>query len=63
MANYRKNTGDRLRCNACGSACEYCRGRTAVKVLTMHIGLNKQCNRYYNEEAVAAAKRRGHLGP
>ncbi len=55
--HYRKNTGDRLRCKACGVTFEYHRGRPASDSLMLHIRLNKQCNKYYNEEAVDEYKR------
>ena len=49
--HYRKKSGDRLRCKACGVAFEYHRGREASESLALHIRLNKDCNKYYNEEA------------
>ena len=62
MANYNKNKGEKLRCRACGISFEYNRGRSADKALTAHIGLNRDCNRYYNEEAIAASLRRKKNG-
>ncbi len=62
MANYSKGKGEKLRCKACGIAFEYNRGVPAKKSLAMHVGMNKNCNRYYNEEAIAASRRRKH-GP
>ena len=62
MANYKKNKGEKLRCRACGIAFEYNRGRSADDALTAHIRLNRDCNRYYNEEARAAYSRRKKNG-
>ena len=56
----KKNTGDRLRCRACGVAFEYHRGRPASESLALHIRLNKHCNKYYNEEAVNKHNRRAN---
>ncbi len=42
-----------MRCKACGILFEYSRGRPASEFLALHIRLDKQCNRYYNEEVTS----------
>ena len=49
----KKAKQDQLRCKACGILFEYSRGRPASEFLALHIRLDKQCNRYYNEEVTS----------